>query len=251
MRHSRRSMLSAGIALAGTAALRPFAARAVELRFASDPFTLGVASGYPEPNAAVLWTRLAPEPLVPGGGLPAAPVEVRWELATDERLRKIVRRGRTDALPEWAHSVHVEVNGLEPGRDYWYRFTSGGQQSAVGRTRTANAPHTIPPRLTLAVASCQHYEQSYFAAYRGVTADAPALVMHLGDYIYENRGTVRMRTHEQPECYTLDDYRLRYALYKSDPDLQAAHAAAPWMLVSDDHARSVSRTPRGCVPSLV
>ena len=235
MRQSRRSMLGAGIGLAGIAAIRPFAARADDLRLASDPFTLGIASGYPEPNAAVLWTRLAPEPLGRGGGMPAMPVEVRWEVATDERLSKIVRRGRTDATPEWAHSVHVEVTGLDPGRDYWYRFSSGGQQSAVGRTRTATAPGTTPNRLRLAVASCQHYEQSYFAAYRGVTADAPDLVMHVGDYIYENRGTVRLRQHDQPECYTLDDYRLRYALYKSDPDLQAAHAAAPWMLVSDDH----------------
>ncbi len=122
-----------------------------------------------------------------------------------------------------------------PGRDYWYRFTSGGQQSAIGRTRTAPAPRTTPERFTLAVASCQHYEQSYFAAYRGVAADAPDLVVHVGDYIYENRGTRRMRTHDQPECYTLDDYRLRYALYKSDPNLKAAHAAAPWLLVADDH----------------
>ena len=235
MRHSRRTILSAGIGLAGTALFRPSRARAANLKFAADPFTLGIASGYPEPNAIVLWTRLAPEPLVPGGGVPAAPVEVTWEIGTDERLRRVARRGTTVATPDWAHAVHVEAAGLLPGRDYWYRFTSGGRQSAIGRTRTAPAPRTTPERFTLAVASCQHYEQSYFSAYRGVAADAPDLVVFVGDYIYENSGTRRLRTHDQPECYTLDDYRRRYALYKSDPDLKAAHAAAPWLLVADDH----------------
>jgi alkaline phosphatase D len=235
MRHSRRTVLGAGIGLTGAALLSPFKGRAADVRFTDDPFTLGVASGYPEPNAVVLWTRLAPQTLVPGGGVPPAAVEVAWEVATDERFRAIARRGSTFATPEWAHSVHVEVTGLEPARDYWYRFMSGGQQSAVGRTRTAAARGTLPQRFTLAVASCQHYEQSYFAAYRAVAADTPDVVVHVGDYIYENRGTVRMRTHDQPECYTLDDYRLRYALYKSDRHLKAAHAAAPWLLVSDDH----------------
>jgi alkaline phosphatase D len=235
MRHSRRTLLSVGIGLAGATLLRPLRSRAADLRFADNPFTLGVASGYPAPNGVVLWTRLAPAPLLPGGGVPAAVVDVAWEVATDERMRNVVRRGRTRATREWAHSVHIEAAGLAPGRDYWYRFTSGGQQSPIGRTRTAAAPGTTPDRFTLAVASCQHYEQSYFAAYRGVVADVPDLVVHVGDYIYENRGTVRMRAHDQPECYTLDDYRLRYSLYKTDTNLQAAHAAAPWLLVSDDH----------------
>jgi alkaline phosphatase D len=235
MRHSRRALLAAGIGLAGAAAFRPFTGRAADLRFTSDPFTLGIASGYPEPSAVMLWTRLAPEPLVHGGGMPATAVDVAWELATDEHMRNVVRRGSARATPDGAHSVHVAATGLEPARDDWYRFTSGGQQSPIGRTRTAAAPGTTPPRCTLAVASCQHYEQSYFAAYRGVAADVPDLVVHVGDYIYENRGTQRMRSHEQPECYTLDDYRLRYVLYKTDPNLQAAHAAAPWLLVSDDH----------------
>jgi alkaline phosphatase D len=235
MPHSRRRILSAGLGLAGVGLLRSFPSRAADIRFASDPFTLGVASGYPEPNAVVLWTRLAPEPLVPGGGMPAAPVEVAWEVGTDDGLATVVRRGTTYATPDWAHSVHVEVTGLTPARDYWYRFTSGGAQSLVGRTRTAAARGTQPERLTLAIAACQHYEQGHYAAYRSVAADAPDLVVHLGDYIYEGRGLNRVRTHDQPECHTLDDYRARYALYKSDPLLQAAHAAAPWMLVHDDH----------------
>jgi alkaline phosphatase D len=235
MRHSRRAVVSAGLGLAGAALLRARPSRAAEITFADDPFTLGLASGYPEPNAVVLWTRLAPQPLVPGGGVPAAPVAVDWEIGADEALRTIVRRGTVHATPDWAHSVHVEVNGLEPARDYWYRFTSGGARSAVGRTRTAPAAGTLPNRLTLAVASCQHFEQGHYAAYRAIAEDAPDLVVHVGDYIYEGRGTKRVRTHDAPECHTLEDYRQRYAIYKSDPHLKAAHAASPWMLVSDDH----------------
>jgi alkaline phosphatase D len=235
MRHSRRTVLSTGLGLAGAALLRERSARAAEITFAEDPFTLGIASGYPEPNAAVLWTRLAPQPLVPGGGMPAAPVAVDWEVGADEGLRTVVRRGTVYATPDWAHSVHVEVTGLRPARDYWYRFTSGGARSPVGRTRTAEARGTLQNRLTLAVACCQHFEQGHYAAYRAIAEDAPDVVVHVGDYIYEGRGTNRVRTHDAPECHTLDDYRQRYAIYKSDPNLQAAHAAGPWMLVSDDH----------------
>jgi alkaline phosphatase D len=227
--------LSAGLGLAGAALLRERPARAADITFADDPFTLGLASGYPEPNAAVLWTRLAPEPLVPGGGMPSAPVAVDWEVGSDEALRTVVRRGTVYATADWAHSVHVEVTGLEPARDYWYRFTSGGARSAVGRTRTAPARGTLQNRLTLAVASCQHFEQGHYAAYRAIADDAPDVVVHVGDYIYEGRGTNGVRTHDAPECHTLEDYRQRYAIYKSDPHLQAAHAAGPWMLVSDDH----------------
>jgi alkaline phosphatase D len=227
--------LSAGLGLAGATLLRARPSRAAEVTFADDPFTLGLASGYPEPSSVVLWTRLAPQPLVPGGGVPPMPVAVDWEIGTDEALRRVVRRGTVTATPDWAHSVHVEVDGLRPARDYWYRFTSGGARSPIGRTRTAAARGTLQNRLTLAVACCQHFEQGHYAAYRGIAEDAPDVVVHVGDYIYEGRGTSRVRTHEAPECHTLEDYRQRYAIYKSDPHLQAAHAAGPWMLVSDDH----------------
>ena len=119
MRHSRRMVLSAGVGLAATALMRSWPARGADITFADNPFTLGVASGYPEPNAVVLWTRLAPEPLVPGGGMPASPVAVDWEIGSDDALRTVVRRGMAYATPDWAHSVHVEVTGLEPARDYW------------------------------------------------------------------------------------------------------------------------------------
>jgi len=232
---SRRSLVTAGAALAAFPLLRPFAARAADPKFATSPFTLGVASGYPEPNAIVLWTRLAPEPFVPGGGMPNAPIAVDWEIATDEAFKQVARRGTVYATPDWAHSVHVEATGLEPARDYWYRFTSGGERSPAGRTRTAPARGAALAKLTLAVASCQYYEFGHYAAYRAMAREALDLVVHVGDYIYEQRGVTRVRSHDAPEAYTLDDYRWRYALYKSDPDLQAAHAASAWMVTSDDH----------------
>jgi alkaline phosphatase D len=235
LQRARRAFVKSSLGLAGAALLRPLASRAADLRFASNPFTLGVASGYPEPNAAVLWTRLAPEPLVPGGGMPSAPVAVDWEVASDERFAKIVHSGTTYATPDWAHSVHVEATGLEPARDYWYRFTSGGARSATGRTRTAPAAGAPLARLRLAVANCQHYEHGYYAAYRAMAASELDLVVHVGDYIYEQRGLAHVRSHDAPECFTLDDYRHRYSLYKLDTDLQAAHAAFPWMFCSDDH----------------
>ena len=206
------------------------------LQFAADPFTLGIASGYPEPNAIVLWTRLAPEPLVPGGGMPAAPVEVAWEIGTDERLRKVARRGTTFATPDWAHSVHVEVTGLMPGRDYWYRFTSGGRQSAdrphahgSGAAHDAGPLHArsrvVPALRAKLLRGLSRRRRRRARSRRSSSATTSTKIA----------ARRRLRTHDQPECYTLDDYRRRYALYKSDPDLKAAHAAAPWLLVADDH----------------
>jgi alkaline phosphatase D len=191
------------------------------------PFDLGVASGYPMPGSVVLWTRLT--------GI-EAPVPVRWEVAADERMKSVVSSGTTTAEPEWAHSVHVDVQGLEPGRWYWYRFSAGEAQSPVGRTRTAPPPQAADARLRFAFASCQHYEQGYFAAYRHIVADDPDFVVFLGDYIYESSwGKEHVRSHGSPEPYTLADYRARYALYRSDPHLQAAHAACPWIVTWDDH----------------
>ncbi len=235
VQRSRRAFVKSTLGVAGAALLRPFATHAADLRFATNPFTLGVASGYPEPNAVVLWTRLAPEPLVPGGGMPSAPIAVDWEVASDERFAKIVRSGTAYATPDWAHSVHVEATGLEPARDYWYRFTSGGARSATGRTRTAPAAGAPLARFRLAVANCQYYEYGHYAAYRAIAASELDLVVHVGDYIYEQRGVARVRSHDATECFTLDDYRHRHSLYKLDPDLQAAHAAFPWMFCSDDH----------------
>ncbi|MCO5098088.1 MAG: alkaline phosphatase D family protein [Rhodocyclaceae bacterium] len=203
--------------------------------FPADPFTLGVASGAPLPDGFVLWTRLAPDPMN-GGGLPPAAVEVRWEVARDEGFHAIVRAGRTMAEPEHAHSVHVEVAGLEPARWYWYRFMAGNAASAVGRTRTAPAPGAAVGSLRFAFASCQQYEQGFYAAHRHLAEEELDLVVFLGDYIYESSwGRSHVRKHEGPEPYTLAQYRNRYARYKSDADLQRCHAAFPWLVTWDDH----------------
>jgi len=195
----------------------------------TDAFGLGVASGYPTAESIVLWTRLT------GISDPLSRV-VRWEIASDEAMRAIVLSGTASADAAWAHSVHVEAQGLQPDRWYWYRFSAGDAHSAIGRTRTAPAAQARVARLRFAFASCQQYEQGYFGAYRHIVADQPDLVAFLGDYIYEsNWGKELVRSHGAPEPYTLEEYRARYALYKSDPDLQAAHAACPWIVTWDDH----------------
>jgi alkaline phosphatase D len=229
----RREFLAGALALGLPA---PLMRRAARPPTPPDPFTLGVASGYPLPTGVVLWTRLAPTPLVPGGGMPRTPVTVTWEIAGDESMSRIVQRGSATAVPEWAHAVHVEVEGLEPGRWYWYRFRTGRAVSPIGRTRTAPAASTMPDRLRFAFASCQHWEQGYFVAHRHIVADDLDLVVFLGDYIYESpTSATRVRQHGAPEPHTLDDYRIRHALYKTDPDLRAAHAAYPWIVTWDDH----------------
>jgi alkaline phosphatase D len=168
--------------------------------------------------------------------MPGQVVPVQWEVSIDERMNRLVQGGTAAATPAGAHSVHVEVEGLEPGRWFWYRFRVGDAVSPVGRTRTSPGAETPPERLRFAFASCQHYEQGHFGAYRHIVADDLDLVVFLGDYIYETSTTLeRIRSHGAPEAITLDDYRIRYGLYKSDPDLQAAHAAYPWIVMWDDH----------------
>ena len=163
-------------------------------------------------------------------------VPVRWEVAGDERFAKVAASGTAYAAPDWAHSVHVEVNGLEPSTWYWYRFVAGDAPSPVGRVRTAPGLIAKPDKLRFAFASCQHYEQGFFGAYRHMAADDLDLVVFLGDYIYESSwGRDHVRHHDSAEPHTLEDYRGRYALYKSDPDLKAAHAAVPWISTWDDH----------------
>ncbi|MGH8929404.1 MAG: alkaline phosphatase D family protein [Egibacteraceae bacterium] len=231
----RRFLVTTGT-LAGTLALvRIPGAWAVQTR-AGYPFTLGVASGEPTSDGVVLWTRLAPEPLEPGGGMPAGDAPVEWEVATDEAMAQIVGTGSEAATAADGHSVHVDVTGLSPARPYWYRFRASGELSPVGRTNTAPPPGSSPDRLALAFASCQHYEAGYYTAYRHMAGDDLDVVFHLGDYIYEGapRGG-QPRQHVGPEPMDVDTYRMRYALYKSDPDLQAAHAAFPWIVTWDDH----------------
>ncbi len=233
---SRREFLALSSALTGALALRGMPGRREDWRprLRQYPFTLGVASGDPTPDRVVLWTRLAPEPHA-GGGMPDRRVSVDWELAADESFRRIVRRGSTIASPELAHSVHVELRGLEPARPYWYRFFAGGESSPAGRTFTA--PRDDPDEaLRFVFCSCQHYEQGLFTAYRHMADEDITLVVHVGDYIYENGpADDQVRRHDSPEIFTLADYRNRYALYKADPDLRMAHAAFPFIVTWDDH----------------
>jgi len=229
-------LLSAGTALAGGA--DPSGRL-------GDPFTLGVASGDPAPDGVVLWTRLAPSPLADDGlgGMPQRVIPVQWQVASDEGFRRVVQHGTEQPRPESAHSLHVELRGLQPGREYFYRFRAQGHVSPVGRTRTAPAPDSRPDALLMAFASCSQYEHGLFTAYRRMAEEQPELVLHLGDYIYEHKAGPggftapigNVRNHAGPETETLANCRQRHAQYKTDPDLQLAHAVAPWVVVWDDH----------------
>ena len=234
---SRRDFLAQlsafGLAVAGIPRLPVL----VRPRVAANPFSLGVGSGDPLPDGVVLWSRLAPDPL-DGGGMGTDAVTVRWEVATDDGMRSVVKRGTIVARPDLGHSIHVEVDGLRPSAWYWYRFDVGGEASAIGRTRTAPAADALVDRYTFAFASCQHYEAGLYTAYEHLAQEDLQLVAHLGDYIYEgptNPSANPVRRHQSWEPVTLEQYRNRYALYKSDPALQAAHAAFPWIVTWDDH----------------
>src|SRR5918995_2610017 len=233
----RRAFILSGLAAYGASARELFGAgRALQNpKFPSSPFTLGVASGDPGPDGMVLWTRLALDPLN-GGGMPRQPIEVQWQVATDDRLSRVVQSGKTMASPEWAHSVHVEVSGLEPHRWYWYQFRVGNELSPVGRSRTFPRPQSAVDRLRFAIASCQHFEAGLYTAYEHMAEEDLDLVMHLGDYIYENPGRDNLvRKHVGGELMTVVDYRNRYAQYRSGPALRAVHASFPFLVVWDDH----------------
>jgi alkaline phosphatase D len=248
-RIGRRSFLGlTGVSAAAVALGTGVPADAAPLgggRVPADPFRLGVASGDPEPHSVVLWTRLAPDPLAEDGhgGMPAAAVDVEYEVAEDERFSRVVRRGRAVATAELAHSVHPEVQGLRPGREYFYRFRAGNHISPTGRTRTAPAREERTPSLSFALASCQAWYHGHFTAYRHMAAEDLDLVFFLGDYIYEYginsgnlwRAGVQVGPEHDADVRTLEQYRLRYALFKTDPHLQAVHARAPWVVTWDDH----------------
>ena len=245
---ARRKLLLAGGGGAASLLLDGCASVVARSR-GPDPFTLGVASGYPTADGFVLWTRLAPDApdassaaseAAPGPsrdrqpGLPQA-VAVSWEIAEDEGMRRIVRRGTADASADGAHGVHVDVAGLAADRWYWYRFGALGHRSRIGRTRTLPPEGAASSRLRLGIASCQNIEHGHFAAYRHLVADEPDLIVHLGDYIYEGSWGTVVRPLHLGEAQTLAEYRLRHAIYKREPELQEAHAMFPWVAVWDDH----------------
>jgi alkaline phosphatase D len=227
---TRRGLVSGAVAVAAFNLIhRPAKA-------AADPFTLGVASGEPSADGFVLWTRLAPEPLAPdGSGGLAGDIPVTWEVASDEAMRNVVLRGEATAPDRFARSVHVEVAGLAPGRPYWYRFAALGFQSPVGRARTLDSRPA-----TIVFSSCAHWETGFFSAYRHMADENADLVVFLGDYIYEYsnlgaRAANTVRKHDSTrECADLPSYRNRYALHRTDADLQRLHATAPCLATWDD-----------------
>ena len=249
MKLSRRTLLNTFCHLAVLSTLRISVAKAADA--IEYPFTLGVASGDPWPDGFVLWTRLAPKPLEIGSGLSDAIYSVSWEVASDESFQEIVRSGVAEAHPDLGHSVHIELFDLQPSRRYWYRFRHGQFESTVGTVRTAPRTMAEVDQLRIGVAGCQNYEHGLFTAYRYLSQEKDLdAIFHYGDYIYEgpegrvtsfrNRNGERViiptvRPHLGPEITRLEDYRLRYAQYKNDEDLQAAHAAAAFLITYDDH----------------
>jgi alkaline phosphatase D len=237
-----RRRLLVGTGLLGLAAM-PLVSKAARISakpIKEYPFTLGVASGDPWPDGFVLWTRLAPRPLEPGFGLEPASYPVEWEVATDSSFRRGRLSGTTVATPEWGHSVHVELNGLAPSTRYWYRFTAGGHRSEAGTVITAPVSMSDVSRLRIGVAGCQNYEHGFFTAYRHMAEAQLDAIFHYGDYIYEAKQGRRteipvVREHIGDEPIDVGSYRLRYALYKSDRDLQAAHASTAFLMTYDDH----------------
>lgn len=215
--------------------------------FAGYPFALGVTSGDPAADGFVIWTKLAPRPFEPHGGMPMTPLPVKWEVAGDDRFKTTVASGEATARPELGHSVHVEVTGLQPDRPYWYRFMVGSDRSPRGRARTLPLASTSLARLKFGVAGCQNYEDGYYTAFRHLAREEDlAFVFHYGDFIYEykRRGpdydkddlpVDQVRQHVGQDCFDLADYRLRYAQYLSDYDLQAARARHTWFSTFDDH----------------
>ena len=203
-------------------------------RWQVDPFSLGVASGQPQPSSVVMWTRL--RILDADAALKAQSLEVVCEVFADAALRQPVRQWRVQTDASRAHSVHVVASGLQPGRPYWYRFVCGHAMSPVGRARTSPGLEDPVDRLRIALASCQHYEQGYFAAHREMAQRDLDLVLFVGDYIYESSNPqYLLRKHEGGVPKSLNEYRERHAQYKSDTDLQACHAAHTWAMTWDDH----------------
>jgi len=230
--------------MAGIASVHVPKVVASDYQFSRDPFTLGIASGDISDDAVVLWTRLAPEPLAEYGGVGPVAVPVRWELARDALMSEVIQRGESLAEPGFAHSVHIDVRRLEPNTEYWYRFNIGDWTSQTGRTKTlpARSRHTSSVRFV--TTSCQNYTHGEFLAYEHIIAEQPDFVIHLGDYIYDTSFGESYRQHESEEVpVTLEAFRQRHALYKTDQQLQRAHAALPFFTIVDNHDATEDRDP--------
>jgi alkaline phosphatase D len=244
----RRSFLKTGAAAAGAAlaggVFNSFAGQSqpnntlihpgTKFRY---PFTLGVASGDPLSDAVVIWTRLAPSPLDPDGGMPSRSVQVYWEVARDDKFRRVDRRGLAWAHPESAHSIHVDVQDLKPGREYFYRFFAGKDWSPAGRTRTAPDRRDKHRKLRISFTSCQDFEDGYYDAYQHLIEEDSDINFFLGDYVYEGApNPTKPRLHVgDSEMDVYSEYLTRYSQYRLDPNLQNAHGAMAWAVTFDDH----------------
>ena len=257
---TRRSLLKGSGAVAAAlavGALTPHAAHAaVTAATAEGVFGFGVASGDPTATEVLLWTRVTPSAqAVPGSGA-GAPTLVRWELAADPGFTRVLRKGKVRSDPRSDHTIKVVVSDLAPYTRYYYRFRALGATSPVGRTQTSPDEPGRLHALRLAFVSCSNYTGGFFTAYRALAArDDLDAVLHLGDYLYEYGNEPRagtgpaatgdrygptaltgVRDHKPgTETVSLQDYRIRHALYKTDPDLQAAHERHPWIVIFDDH----------------
>ena len=229
----RRTLIHATGASLGALSLRGFAID----KSAAAHFTHGIASGDPLADRVILWTRV-----LPGSGN-ANPVPCAWQVATDDRFETILASGEAVAHAEHDYTVKVDAAGLAPGQSYCYRFMAHGVISPVGCTRTL--PVGMVSEFKMAVASCSNYPQGFFHAYRDIAESDLDVVLHLGDYLYEYpvgeyvnpvaEETLGRKVEPEHEILVLEDYRMRHGLYRTDPDLQAAHAAHPWITVWDDH----------------
>ena len=263
---TRRRLLQAGgvgataIAL-GISAPADLAAAAPPPK--KDPFQLGVAAGAPRADGMILWTRLAPEPLAEDGhgGMATGSVKVTWQVSDDRDFERVLKSGTALAQAELAHSIHPRVTGLEPATEYFYRFRVGRHTSPTGRFRTLPAKNDRPEKFTFGVTSCQAWYHGHFTALKHLAAeDDLDLVLLAGDYIYEYgitaanlwRQGVSVDPVFEVEVETLEQHRLRYALFKSDPHLQALHARVATVAIWDDHEVQndyVGATPSTGIPA--
>jgi len=233
MRIDRRRVLG----LIGASAAAPATSAHARQAAAAVAFRHGVASGDPLGDRVMLWTRVTPDRA-------DAAVSVDWRIRPLDS-DAVVASGVVETGPERDYTVKVDVGGLQPGADYRFDFAVGDVRSPEGRTRTLPAGGTED--VVLAVASCQLHPGGLFNAYEAMAGlERLDAVVHLGDYIYEYgaeaddygmvTGAALNRVPEPAhEIVSLDDYRRRHAQYKTDADLQAAHARAPFICVWDDH----------------
>ena len=229
----RRQVLKGIGATLGALSLRGY----VLAKEAAAHFTHGVASGDPLADRVIIWTRV-----LPGDGAERS-ISCRWEVAIEPGFKELIASGYQSARPEKDFTVKVDVLGLQPNQRYHYRFIAAGESSQIGRTSTL--PVGELSEFKLGVASCSNYPQGLFHAYREMAKADLDIILHLGDYLYEYpvgyyvnpiaELELGRKVVPEHELVVLDDYRQRYGLYRSDPDLQVAHAAHPWITVWDDH----------------